>query len=144
MKSAKFKFAFWFLVFVAVGLFMLQNQEFFKATNSYNINLINIKSLEGVKAFAPYPSPEIANALLFFASFVLGIGLTYFLGFFGWFKSKRTIKTLLADNERLYDKLDELEHELDRYRPHDSDEYDDEDYPDDEYIEGDEQQLERK
>ena len=117
-KSGKFKLVVWAFVLICMVAFMVQNQEFFKQKQSYHINLIHISAVAetGWKAFQDISSPELPHALIFFLSFALGIGVTYTLGFFGWFKSKRTIKSLSNDCDRLYDKVKDLEGELAPYK----------------------------
>ncbi len=60
----KIKIALWVIIFAFIGLVMYQNRVFFMAKQSFNINLYFIDS---------YETPEIYNAILFFAFFAVGL-----------------------------------------------------------------------
>ncbi len=82
MKKAKIFF--WLIVFGFIALIIYQNRSFFLATQSLGINLF----------FKAYQTPEIPNAVLFVAFFLIGVFLTYVFCLFDKFKANKTIKQL--------------------------------------------------
>jgi len=80
----KAKTIFWLIILGLIMLVFFQNQEFFMAKQDLRINLV----------FAKYQSPEVPNAVLFLALFLVGLLISYFSGLAERFKLKKTIKNL--------------------------------------------------
>ncbi|MBW1867315.1 MAG: hypothetical protein JRI38_06180 [Deltaproteobacteria bacterium] len=100
----KIKIALWVIIFAFIGLVMYQNRVFFMAKQSFNINLYFIDS---------YETPEIYNAILFFAFFAVGLLVAYFFSLFSKFKSNKIIKDLKSSVTSSMQQMSVLKQELD-------------------------------
>jgi len=93
----------WVIIFGFVALVIFQNQAFFLAKNSLNLNL-------GV--LAPYHSPELPNAVLVLFFFFSGLIIAHLFSFSARFKAKRTIKKLNSAITTHDNEVSELKREI--------------------------------
>ncbi len=100
MKKAKIFF--WLIVFGFIALIIYQNRSFFLATQSLGINLF----------FKAYRTPEIPNAVLFVAFFLIGVFLTYIFCLFDKFKANKTIKQLRQSLDSCQKTMETLKNDL--------------------------------
>ena len=84
MKKAKI--VFWLLIFGFMGLVFFQNQAYFLAKNSLQIDLW----------FQKYLIPETPNGLYFLAFFLIGLLIAYAYHLPERFRSSKSIKQLNA------------------------------------------------
>ncbi len=99
----KIKIALWIIIIGFIGLVMFQNKEFFMARQSFSVNLY----------FNSYQTPEIFNAILFFAFFAVGLLVAYFFSLFGKYKSSKIIKDLKSSLTSSMQQVSVLKQELD-------------------------------
>lgn len=99
----KVKIAFWVIVFGFLALVIFQNQEFFLARQSLDINLY----------MASYQTPSVPNAVLFVAFFLAGLLIAYFFSLFERFKANKTIKSLNAALKANEDSMAGLKKDVD-------------------------------
>jgi len=99
----KIKFALLLIVFVIIGLFVLQNLEFFLAKKSFSLNLFFIKT---------YSTPELPTGAILLISFLTGFLVSYVFGLFERFKLKATIKGLTYTIDSNLEKMSELKNEV--------------------------------
>jgi len=85
----KVKATFWVIVLGFILLIFFQNQNFFLAKQSIHINLVFVK----------YQIPAMPTAILFFAFFIAGLIISYFLNIFERFRFRKMIKILNATVE---------------------------------------------
>ena len=100
----KIKIALWVIIFAFISLVMFQNKVFFMAKQSFDINLYFIDN---------YATPEIYNAILFFAFFAVGLLVAYFFSLFSKFKSHKIIKDLKSSVTSSMQQMSVLKQELD-------------------------------
>jgi len=100
----KIKIALWVIIIGFIGLIMFQNGKFFMAKQSFSINLY---------FFDNYKTPEIYNAILFFAFFAVGLLVAYFFSLFGKYKSSKIIKDLKSSVTSSMQQVSVLKQELD-------------------------------
>ena len=81
----KVKIGFWLIIIAFLLLVGFQNTAFFLQKHSFDLN---------IWVTAPYETPEIYNAVLFGACFVVGLVIAYLSGLFERFKANKTIKQL--------------------------------------------------
>ena len=92
MKKAKI--AFWVILCGFIALLAYQNWDFFMSTHGLRINLF----------FKEYQTPMLQNVILFLIFFCAGLLIAYFFSLFERFKSRKTIKSLMASldqNEKM-------------------------------------------
>lgn len=99
----KVKIAFWVILIGFFVAIVVQNQEFFLAKQSLVINLF----------FQTYYTPEIQNAVLCAAFFLLGFLIAYFSAVTERFRTGKTIKGLNATNDTHRDQVALLKKEVD-------------------------------
>lgn len=100
----KFKIAIWVIIFGLLILFMFQNQEYFQNKANLKINLMVVDA---------YQFPEVTNAVIFLACFVLGMLVAFFFGFVDKFKNKKVVKQLTGAISSNKETITKLESELD-------------------------------
>ncbi len=104
MKKAKIFF--WFIVFGFIALIIYQNRSFFLATQSLGINLF----------FKAYQTPEIPNAVLFVAFFLIGAFLTYIICLFDKLRANKTIKQLRQSVDSYQKTMETLKQDLENIK----------------------------
>ncbi|MBA2881751.1 putative integral membrane protein [Desulfosalsimonas propionicica] len=98
----KLKYAFWLLIVVLAAVVVFQNKGFFIVERSFKLNLY----------FFKYASPELPTALYYFAVFLIGFLLCYFLSLSAKFKTRKTVRQLHEQAAAKDKKIAELESEL--------------------------------
>ncbi len=104
MKKAKL--VFWLIVFGFIALLIYQNRGFFLAKQSLGINLF----------FKAYQTPEISNAVVFVAFFLIGVLLTYIFCLFDKFKANKTIKQLRQSIDTYQANMETLKQDLEKIK----------------------------
>ncbi len=102
----KFKYFIWFLIAVAIAVFIFSNQEFFTDKQAYTLNLL----------FKEYNLGEVKNWILFISCFVAGIVLAYIFSFPVRMRLRKEIKTLNAANNSHLEMIASLKKELESYK----------------------------
>lgn len=95
----KLKYAFWLLIMVLAAVVVFQNKGFFIVERSFKLNLY----------FFEYASPELPTAVYYFAVFLIGFLLCFFMSLSKKFKTRKTVRQLneqLAAKDRRISELD--------------------------------------
>jgi uncharacterized integral membrane protein len=98
----KLKYAFWLLIVVLAAIVVFQNKGFFLVERSVKLNLY----------FFKYASPELPTAVYYFAVFLIGFLLSYFLGLSAKFRNRKTVRQLREQITAKDRRISELDAEL--------------------------------
>ncbi|MGD9332789.1 MAG: hypothetical protein PVJ53_15865 [Desulfobacterales bacterium] len=99
----KVKIGFWLILVAFLVLIGWQNKAFFLQQHRFDLDLW---------VTAPYTSPEIYNAALFAACFVVGLVIAYLSGLLGHYKANKTIKQLTAELQAQKTQAEQLRTEI--------------------------------
>ena len=100
----KIKLAFWAMIILIMLIFVFQNQVYFQTLNDLKINLFVYDEIK---------IPQVNNAIIILASFLLGLLISFASSLPGKLKNKKAIKTLNYTNQSLQNELASLKGELD-------------------------------
>ena len=103
----KVKIAFWAVIAIFIVWFVYQNKVFFMDTESLVLKLPFLDTMH---------TPELPNAFLILAFFLIGFLISYFLSLSERFKSKKTIKNLKAAATSQLEEISELKKEMESLR----------------------------
>ncbi|MBU4315877.1 MAG: DUF1049 domain-containing protein [Proteobacteria bacterium] len=81
---SKLKIVFWSLIAGFFGLVIAQNQSYFMARQTLDVNLY----------FGRYSIPELPNLLFLLVFFLIGFLMAYFFGLYDKFKHNKALKNL--------------------------------------------------
>jgi len=101
------KIGIWVIILGLLALMVFQNQNFFLARQSLELNLY----------FKNYSLPEVVNIFLFFICFLAGLLFAVYFIFFDRFKLKKTNKTLNTTITTHLEKISSLEKKLETFKP---------------------------
>lgn len=102
----KFKFFIWFIIAIAIAVFIFSNQAFFTDKQAYRLNLL----------FKEYDLGEVRNWILFVSCFVAGIILAYLFSFPVRMRLRKEIKTLNTANNSHLEMIASLKKELEGFK----------------------------
>ncbi len=111
----KVKIGYWFVIFVIVVLFFVQNQGLFMEKKVVSYNLISIKSLADLelKWFLDYKASELYLGYFLVGFFLAGVALTFvYKALFVQFSLNSKIRFLNKTCESCNQKIKALESEL--------------------------------
>ena len=108
------KIGIWVIIIAFFALLFHQNQDFFLASQSLQLNLY----------FKTFSLPEVVNLFLFLICFLAGLLFAAYFIFFDRFKLKKINKKLTSKINTHLEKISSLEKELETLKPLDSMPYD--------------------
>lgn len=115
----KVKIGYWFVIFVLIVLFFVQNQAIFMEKKVFSYNLISIKSLAdlGLKWFLDYKAPELYLGYFFVGFFLAGVILTFiYKALFVQWQLKSRTRFLEKTCDSYSQKIKALESEVESLR----------------------------
>jgi len=98
----KVKVVFWLLVILFVVLVVVQNQAYFLAKESLEINLY----------FGKYHTPALANGVLILGCFLIGFLIAYAISLSERFKARKAVKSMNATVESHLEQISALRGEI--------------------------------